>query len=154
MYPHLLATHSWLRWLLLISLLLALITAWQGWRSGRSYHKTDNLARLFTTIFAHTQLLVGFILYFVSPVVKIFLSDTKQAINDLQLTFFGILHLALMLIAVIIITVGSSLSKKATTDQQRFRTIFIYFLAALIIIFIAVPWPFSPLAARPWIRTF
>jgi len=154
MYPHLLATHSWMRWLVLIGILVAIFTAWQGKNSNRSYGKTDNLARLLTVILAHTQLLIGFILYFVSPTVKIFFADTKQAFSNSQLFFFGILHLLLMLTAVVVITIGSSLSKKATTDQQRFRTIFIYFSIALIIILLAVPWPFSPLAGRPWIRTF
>lgn len=154
MYPHLLATHSWLRWLVLLSILYAIFTAWQGMRSGRSYSKSDNLARVLAASFSHLQLLIGFGLYFVSPIVKIFFADTSKALQNGQLFFFGILHLILMLIAIIILTIGSSLSKKAETNQKKFHTIIIYFSIALLIILLAVPWPFSPLAGRPWVRSF
>lgn len=154
MYPHLLATHSWLRWLVLIGILYVIFAAWQGIRSGRNYGKTDNLARVLVASFSHLQLLLGFGLYFISPTVKIFFADASQAFKNSQLFFFGILHLSIMLIAIIILTIGSSLSKKADSDQQKFRIIIRYFLIALIIILLAVPWPFSPLAGRPWFRGF
>jgi uncharacterized membrane protein YozB (DUF420 family) len=154
MYPHLLATHSGLRWLVLLSILYAIFRAWQGQRTGRAYSKGDNLARVLAASFSHLQLLVGFVLYFASPTVQLFLQNSTQALRNSQLLFFGILHLALMLVAVVVLTIGSSLAKRAKVDAQKFRLIMVYFSIALFIILIAVPWPFSPLAGRPWIRGF
>jgi len=58
-----------------------------------------------------------------------------------------------MLTAIVIITIGSALAKRKKTDKEKFKTMLVWFSAALLIIFIAIPWPFSPLANRPYIRT-
>jgi hypothetical protein len=60
----------------------------------------------------------------------------------------------LMTIAVIIITIGSSSAKRSVTNQGKFRIMTLLFALGLLIIFIAIPWPFSPLAQRPYLRTF
>jgi uncharacterized membrane protein YcaP (DUF421 family) len=51
-------------------------------------------------------------------------------------------HLVMMLIVAILITIGNAMSKKAIDDALKFKKTFIYFLVALIIIFVAIPWPF------------
>ena len=41
--------------------------------------------------------------------------------------------------------------KRAQNDQDKFKKIFWYFLAGLIIIFITIPWPFTQMGAgRGW----
>ncbi|UZT98400.1 hypothetical protein ODZ84_02190 [Chryseobacterium fluminis] len=57
-----------------------------------------------------------------------------------------------MLCSIILITVGSAVSKREISDHEKFKVMFIYFTLALIIIFIAIPWPFSPFANRPYFR--
>jgi len=66
--------------------------------------------------------------------------------------FFGLIHILLMLIAIILITIGSAIAKRKTSDVEKFKTILIYYSISLLIIFIAIPWPFSPLAHRPFLR--
>jgi uncharacterized membrane protein YadS len=68
--------------------------------------------------------------------------------------FFKLIHIALMAVAVVVITIGSAKAKRADADKTKFRTMFIWFLAGLLLILIAVPWPFSPLANRPYLRLF
>ena len=64
--------------------------------------------------------------------------------------FFGLLHLILMLIAIVLITLVSALAKRRLTDREKFRTMLVWFTIALLMIFIAIRWPFSPLANRPY----
>jgi hypothetical protein len=57
-----------------------------------------------------------------------------------------------MFAAVTVLTIGSAMAKRQNNQQQKFRTMLVWFIFALVIIFIAIPWPFSPLAKRPLIR--
>lgn len=144
--------HSIMRWLVLASIVYAIYRAYRGYSSNAQFSKTDNAVRHWTATIAHIQLLIGIILYTQSPIIKYFWQNFNEAIQNLDLTFFGLLHLILMLTAIILITIGSALSKRKTTDKEKFKTMLVWFSVSLIIIFIAIPWPFSPLANRPYFR--
>ncbi|MVM38266.1 hypothetical protein GO730_12915 [Spirosoma sp. HMF3257] len=152
MYSFLLVAHSLFRWLVLLSLIYAIGRAYQGYTSGRVFTKTDNSVRHWTATIAHLQLVIGFTLYFSSPLIKYFWANVKGEINHIDTSFFGLIHILLMLIAIVILTIGSALAKRRLTDVEKFRTMLIWFSIALFIIFIAIPWPFSPLANRPYFR--
>lgn len=154
MYTYLLSLHSIIRWFVLASLLTTLFRSIRGWAGHRPFTLFDNTLRHTTATVAHVQLALGYILYFKSPVVTYFREHYDTATGQFEFVFFGILHIALMTAAVVIITIGSSVSKRQLTDNAKFRTMTLCFVIALIIICIAIPWPFSPLADRPWIRTF
>ena len=154
MYSFLLFFHSLFRWLVLSSLVYAIFRAYGGLRSGRSFTKADDSIRHWTATIAHIQLTIGCILYFTSPVIKQLFGNFKMAASYKEPTFFGIIHLSLMLTAVIVITIGSALAKRKTTDKDKFGIMLRWFSIALVLIFIAIPWPFSPLANRPLFRTF
>lgn len=144
MYGILTPIHSLLRWVVLILLLAAIIKSLQGLISKRSFSNSDNKISLYLMISAHTQLVVGILLFFVSPFVQL-----GGNMKDEQIRFFTMEHTTLMIIAIAFITLARILSKKATTDNAKFKRFFIYCLIALLIIFIAIPWPFSPIS-RPW----
>lgn len=154
MYSTLLLTHSLFRWLVLISLLYAIYRAYQGKTKRLVFSKTDNSIRHWTATIAHIQFIVGINLYLKSPIVKYFFANVSEGIKHLDTFFFGALHIVLMLIAIIVLTVGSALAKRKSTDAEKFKTMLLWFSFALLIIFIAIPWPFSPLANRPLLRTF
>jgi NADH:ubiquinone oxidoreductase subunit 6 (subunit J) len=63
-------------------------------------------------------------------------------------------HITMMLIAIVLMTIGSAKSKRKATDKQRFKTLAIWFTIALVIIFASIPWQFSPLTSRPYFRWF
>lgn len=152
MYQTLLFYHSIIRWFVLISLIYAIYSAYKGLKSKTTFSKSDNAIRHWTATIAHIQLVIGIILYSQSPVIKYYWPHFKETIQNIELTFFGLIHIILMLISIIVITIGSALSKRKNTDSEKFKTILIYFSIALLIIFIAIPWPFSPLVNRPYFR--
>lgn len=152
MYQALTFLHSTLRWLVLVSLIVSLYRAYRGYFRKAAFTKTDNAVRHWTATIAHTQLMVGMTLYFQSPIIKYFLNNFSTAKESFDLLFFGVIHSLLMLAAIIIITIGSSLAKRKTTSPEKFKTMLIWYALALLIIFIAIPWPFSPFANRPYFR--
>ena len=153
-YPILLAAHNALRWLVLGSLLIALGTSYSGWFLARPYRSLDQMLRIIATSIAHTQLLVGFYLYTQSPIVSYYWKFSPDTSQSSEFRFFSLIHMGLMVTAVVVMTIGSSKAKRQPTAQQTFRTTAIYFTITLLLILIAIPWPFSPLATRPWIRSF
>ncbi|WP_420153166.1 hypothetical protein [Siphonobacter sp.] len=145
--------HSIFRWLVLLSLIYALARAIQGYRSERVFTKTDDSVRHWTATIAHVQLLIGIILYTQSPLVSYYFGTSrKEALAEPF--FFSIIHIALMLLAVVGITLGSSMAKRKPTANGKFLTQIVWFSLALLLIFVAIPWPFSPLATRPYFRPY
>lgn len=153
MYSTLLFLHSGFRWLVLVGLLFAIQRAYRGYASRREFTPADHAVRHWTATLAHLQLLIGFTLYFNSPITRaIWASGTQNTIDSHQ-AFFGIIHLLLMLVAIVVITIGSALAKRRSTGQEKFKTMGVWFFVGLVIIFLAIPWPFSPLANRPYVRS-
>jgi hypothetical protein len=152
MYQTLTFYHNIIRWFVLASLLYALFRAFKGYISKSAFSKTDNAVRHWTATIAHIQLVIGMVLYFQSPVIKYFLGNFKEAVRTLDVVFFGLIHSTLMLTAIVLITIGSAIAKRKQTDRQKFRSMLFWYTLALIIIFIAIPWPFSPLVKRPYFR--
>lgn len=142
MYGILLPIHSLLRWAILVLILVCIVKSLMGMISKKPFGGSDNKISLFLMISAHTQLVVGLILYFVSPRV-VFSGDAMK--NDVT-RFFTVEHIFMMLIAIVLITMGRILSKKATKDSGKFKRLFWFNLIALLVIFAAIPWPFMQVA--------
>ena len=154
LYSILLAIHSLFRWLVLVSLLIAISRAYQGWLSHKVFSKFDNALRHNTATVLHIQFTLGVWLYFISPIADYFLHNFKEAIHMREIRFFGMEHGLMMLIAVTLITMGSAFSKRKTTDKEKFKTIAIWFTIGLLVILTSIPWKFSPLVSRPYFRAF
>lgn len=154
MYLILLPLHSLIRWFVLLSLLFAIYRGFRGWLFNKTYAQVDDISRAAASIAAHIQLIIGLWLYFVSPIVSYFLHNFKDAIHERQIRFFGMEHITMMGIAIILISIGSAKAKGKTTDQEKFKTIAIWFTVALLLILSSIPWSFSPLISRPMFRAF
>lgn len=152
MYPYLLLFHSLVRWLVVGSVLVALFRGFRGWLGQKPFTGFDNTLRHTTATVAHVQLMIGFLLYFKSPLVAYFHSSTLPDGQVGEAGFFGWIHSSLMTLAIVLLTIGSALAKRQESDQAKFKTMTLWFLLGLLIIFIAIPWPFSPWVQRPYIR--
>ncbi len=152
MYQFLLPLHSIFRWLVLISLSYSIYLSFKGKKGQFIFSNRINHIRHWTATIAHIQLIIGILLYTKSPIVQYFLKNGFDGWDEN--TFYGLLHIALMLMAIIVITLGSAKAKRKETDLEKFQTMFNYFSIGLLLIFIAIRWPFSPLANRPYIRPF
>lgn len=154
MYSFLLIAHSYCRWLVLAALCLSLMRAIYGWISRSFFTKTDNHIRHWTATIVHIQLLLGLGLYVISPLVRYFYEAFSVAVHERQPRFFGMEHIAVMLLAVVIITIGSVKVKRGMTDRDKFRKMTLWFGTGLFLILTSIPWSFSPLISRPSFRVF
>jgi hypothetical protein len=154
MYSTLLVFHSLIRWLVVAFLLYSIYRAFVGYLNDKPFSKTDNAFRHWTATVAHIQLMIGIILYTQSPIVKYFWKEKESSFQNLELTFYGLIHIILMLTAIVLVTIGSAKAKRQQTDKKKFKTMLVWFTIGLILIFVAIPWTFSPLSSRPNFRTF
>lgn len=152
MYQTLILYHSICRWLVLLSLLYALIRAARGKITGKAFSGTDNAVRHWTATIAHIQLVIGMVLYTQSPVIRYFWSNFREARESPDSLFFGLIHILMMLAAIVLITIGSARAKRMPADKDKFNTMLLWYGLGLLLIIIAIPWPFSLLAHRPYFR--
>lgn len=122
--------HSGFRYVVLVLIVAAALGALIGLISKKPYSEGNRKLNLFAMISAHTQLLIGIILYFVSPFVKFNSTTMKDPITR----FFTVEHWVMMVIAIVLITVGHSKSKKATSPEAKHKAIFVFYLLALVVI--------------------
>ncbi|MCU0383485.1 MAG: cytochrome B [Cyclobacteriaceae bacterium] len=134
MYTGLFHSHSGLRYIVLVLLVVVVVRSAAGFFGKKSFTKADDKLSLFLFISTHIQLLLGIVLYFVSPWVK-WGSDTMKVAET---RYWTVEHLIGMLIAVGLITVARISSKKLPDDISRHRRMFIFNLAALLIIVLTI----------------
>ena len=149
MYTGLLHLHNLLRYVVVILLILAVVKSFIGWFAKKEYTASDNKISLFLLISAHLQLVIGLGLYFMSPIVDVALSDFRETMQDQTLRYWGVEHISSMIIGIAIITLGRIMAKKGANDGAKFRRQAVYFVLAMVLIFSAIPWPWSAVA-RPW----
>ena len=136
MYPFLKQLHSGWAYLALLLLLFAVINAVIGLTSKKEFTAKDRKISLFALIGTHTQLLIGLILYFVSPLGK----DSFGQMSDAALRLTSLEHPLINLIAIVLITIGWSKHKKLINSEAKHKTFAIYYGLGLILILSRIPW--------------
>ncbi|MBC7417811.1 MAG: cytochrome B [Pedobacter sp.] len=132
MYTILRSAHSGWRYIVLILLLLAVIRAVYGWLGKKPYTSSDKKLNLFTLISVHIQLLLGLALYFIGGWYKM------DATGNAAVRYYKVEHISMMILAIILITIGNSRSKKMLTDIAKHRTISIFFGLGLLLIVVTI----------------
>ena len=153
-YQIVLVTHSWIRWIVLATLIFAIYRGFKGWLEGSQFNKIDGLSRKLASLVVRVQLVIGILLYIISPITQYFISNIKEAIAIPQVSMFGWMHPVGMIIGIALIEIGEARSKKATEDRKKFSRMAIFYIIGLIIILVNIPWPFMANASRPYFRPF
>lgn len=131
MYEILKSAHSGWRYIVLVMLVVAVLQAIMGWFGNKAYTEGNRKLNVFTLISAHVQLLFGLVLYFLSPL-------TKGPMGDALYRYWKVEHIAMMIIAIALITVGNAKSKKKVDAVAKHKTIAIFFGIGLIVMVAAV----------------
>ncbi|AFU68281.1 hypothetical protein P700755_001348 [Psychroflexus torquis ATCC 700755] len=141
MYQALQTVHSYWAYLVLLVLTLATFNAIIKTLGKKYFGPPDFRISLFTLIVSHIQLLIGLIIYFVSPYFSAFSEvGMKGVMADSVLRLYLIEHPLTMIIAIILITAGYSKHKKKLASNKKFRTIAIFYALALLLILSRIPW--------------
>ena len=123
--------HSAWRYVVILLLLAAFIGALSGYIGKKDYTEGNRKLNVFALISTHIQLLLGLILYFMNDWYKV---DSSAAVGR----YWKMEHISIMLIAVILITVGNSRSKRLALPVAKHRNIFVFFGFALLLITVAI----------------
>jgi uncharacterized membrane protein YiaA len=120
--------HNFLRWVIIVALILSLINAFKG-KNGKE--------TLVLMISSHVMLLLGLVQWFIGDwgLKQIKSMGMGAAMKNPVIRFFSVEHALMMIIAIVLITIGH---RAAKTNQPKTKW---YFVAALVIILLMTPWP-------------
>ena len=141
MYTFVLAVHNIMRWIVIVLAIVALVRAYWGWFGKREWSLTDRKVGMYFSISMDVQLLLGLILYFgLSPITRAAIQNIGAAMAEAGLRFFALEHLLVMLLAVIVVHIGTALSRKADDSMAKHRRAAIWFTLAVLLILVGMPW--------------
>lgn len=136
MYTFVKNFHSGWAYLALLLLVFSVVNSFLGKSSKKEFTTKDRKIALFGLIATHIQLVVGLILYFLSPLGSA--SIGQMAESDVRLTWLE--HPIINILAIVLITIGWSKHKKSTTAKAKFNCIFLFYGLGLLLILSRIPW--------------
>ena len=136
MYTFIQKFHSGWAYLAIVLLVFAVVNSIIGKTSGKEFTAKDRKIALFALIGVHIQLLVGIILYFVSPLG----AASFGQMSDKALRLTSLEHPLINIIAIVLITIGWSKHKKAIESAAKFKSIALFYAIGLVLILSRIPW--------------
>jgi hypothetical protein len=136
LYTFLQKFHSGWAYLVLLVLVIVIVNSIVGLTSKKEFTPKDRKIALFGLIGTHTQLLVGLILYFISPIGF----NSLGQMSDKALRLTSLEHPLINLIAIALITMGWVKHKKLVSSESKFKTFSIYYSLGLLLILSRIPW--------------
>jgi len=135
MYEIIQKLHSWWAYLAFLLLVIAVVNSIIGLISKKEYTAKDKKIGLYALGTIHIQLVIGFIIYFVSP-----LGFSGFSMSDSALRLTSMEHPLINIIGIALITVGWVKHKKLTSSESKFKTIAIYYGLGFVLILSRIPW--------------
>lgn len=139
MYTGIQHLHSGIAYLALLALTIVFIYAFISSLSGREFTERDRKFAMIAFILSHIQLLVGLILYFVSPLGFSMLTS-GDAMSDPAARLLALEHPLINILAIVVISIGYIRAKKISTSKGKFRSIYMGYAIGLLLILSRIPW--------------
>lgn len=141
MYEIIQTLHSYLAYVALAVLILAVANALAGLLSKRIFDMGKDLrVSLFALILCHIQLLIGLVLFFVSPSGLNAIQQFGMGGLTSAARLLAVEHPFINIIAIVLITVGWSRHKKFVEASKKFKSIAIFYGLGLLLILSRIPW--------------
>ena len=141
MYSLLKNLHSYLAHMVLLVLILATLNAFIGKIIGKDFESKDLRLSLYGLILSHIQLLIGLILYFVSPWFNQWSNlGVGGVMKAAQARLYLVEHPFTNIIAIILITIGWSLQKRQSDPGKKFLRIALFYGFGLLLLLSRIPW--------------
>ncbi|MBL7953245.1 MAG: hypothetical protein JNM62_16175 [Flavobacteriales bacterium] len=138
MYTGLKHFHSFVAYIALLALTIAVVHAVISLVNKRPFTPTSKKIVLFGLVSAHVQMLFGLFLYFTSPMG--FTNLNGEAMGNSLSRLFALEHPLIMLLGIVVITIGYSKAKRTTDDQRKFKLISRMYAVGLVLILSRIPW--------------
>ncbi|MFX0556285.1 hypothetical protein ACOCEA_05780 [Maribacter sp. CXY002] len=141
MYETIQMLHSYLAYVALAVLLLAVVNSITGLIGNRIFNMNKDLRlSLFALILCHIQLLVGLILFFVSPSGLNAIQEFGMGGLTSAARLLAVEHPFVNILAITSITIGWSRHKKFVEGEKKFKNIAIFYSIGLLLILSRIPW--------------
>ena len=125
---------------MLVAAAVALATSYVGWLRDGAYGRGAALSGRAFLGLVDLQVLLGLILYGLSPIVRMGLDDLGAAMAVKELRFFSVEHITGMVIAIALLHMGAARTRTAPTDAAKLRVAVIWQTLAVIAIAVSIPW--------------
>ena len=132
--------HSYWAYIVLLMLIVAIGNALLGKFMNKSFTIKDLRISLFALIVTHIQLLVGLILYFVSPRFNAWQEGVGAVMGDASLRLYLVEHPVTNILAVVLITMGWSMHKRQAESSKKFLRIGLFYLLGTVLLLSRIPW--------------
>ncbi len=139
-FSFLLPVHNILRWIVLLAGVVAIAFAVAGWLGRKPWTRTHLTLNKIFTMAMDVQVLVGLILYFISPMNQVALRNFAAAMRNADQRFFAVEHIFGMILALGIAHGGRTLAKMARDPWKKHRNAALLFTLALLIVIALIPW--------------
>jgi len=140
MYETVQILHSYWAYLVVLILTLATFNALFKLLGKKEFNNNDLRISLFAVIVSHIQLLIGLVLYFVSPLGLESIKTNGMGGLTSFARQIAVEHPFVGILGIIFITIGFSKHKKKLTALKKFKTITIYYFIAWLLILSRIPW--------------
>ena len=131
-----LTIHHYLPFLLIFMLVLSIVKSFLASYAGKELCLQKCKILSITMILAHLQLVFGIILFYKKSSEIL---DWEVVMSNTDSRYAFVEHPLMMLLAIILISVGRVKAKKIEDSKKSAKTIFTYFLIALILILLRTP---------------
>ncbi|NNC62083.1 MAG: hypothetical protein HKP07_08830 [Flavobacteriaceae bacterium] len=133
--------HSYLAYIVLVLLFLAVANAITGLVSNRMFTMGKDLRlSLFTLILSHIQLLVGIILWFISASGFSAIKTLGMGGLNSAARLLAVEHPFVNILALALITIGWSRHKRFMEGKKKFKSIALFYGLGLVLILSRIPW--------------
>ena len=129
MHALLLFVHSLFRWVVLLAGFYAV---------GSAFGRRDARPGRWFAISLDIQMLIGLILYWLSPITTGAISNMGAAMQNRVARFWAVEHVTSMTLALALAHIGVARARKGKGGAA------VLFLLALVAILIGIPWPVLP----------
>ena len=140
MYIYLKTVHFYWAFFVLFILVAVIVNAFIGRYMGKEFSIKDLRISLFGLIFSHIQLLIGLILYFVSPWFEQWTSIGIGVMKDPQTRLYLVEHPITNILAIVLITMGWSMHQRQFESSKKFLRIILFYSLGLLLLLSRIPW--------------
>lgn len=147
----LLHLHSILRWIILLLLLWAIVKSLGA--GSKPFTKGHKQTGLLLMIASDVMLFIGLYQWSFGKFGLGLIRELGMAevMKTAVYRFFAVEHITMMIISIVLIHIGYRYSKKSISDAKKHKKTVLFYVLALVIILIAIPWPFREIGqGRGW----
>jgi hypothetical protein len=141
MYEIIQPIHSYIAYAALTILILTVINAIMGFANNKMFTpEKDFRLSLFALILSHIMLMIGLVLFFVSPSGLSAIQEFGIGGLPSEARLLAVEHPFINSIALVLITIGWSRHKKFIEGKKKFKSIAVFYGLGLLLIFSRIPW--------------